>query len=173
MFGDLRLEDLRPTTILQATDYQTGEGVILSAGLVEDALYASSAMFPILPPTCIDGRWLIDGGFSSPVPVLEAVKRQLDVIIVVILQEKIAADPKGFVEAFWNLPKIFATSIHRSQLPLSIDLHHHEIVIINVAFDKYIQIWDVQEIPSILSAGREAVERKSESILSAMSSCHK
>jgi len=172
VFGDLRLEDLQPTTVLQATDYQTGEGVILSTGLVADAVYASSAMFPVLPPIYIDGRWLIDGGFSSPVPVFEAVRRQIDVIIVVILQEKIAADPKGFVEAFWNLPKIFATSIHRSQIPLSIDLHHHEIVILNVVFDKYIQIWDVEEVPTILSAGRKAVDAKSESILSAIKSCY-
>lgn len=46
IFKDLRLEDLRPKTILQATDYQTGEGVVLSAGLVTEAVYASGAMFP-------------------------------------------------------------------------------------------------------------------------------
>ncbi len=49
VFGDLRLEDLQPETVLQATDYQTGEGVVLNTGLVADAVYASAALSTDLP----------------------------------------------------------------------------------------------------------------------------
>jgi NTE family protein len=49
---------------------------------------------------------------------------------------------------------------------VSIDVHHHEIVVINVPFEKYIQIWDVNEVPAILDAGQKAVEQKEEEILS-------
>jgi NTE family protein len=49
-FGETRIEDLHPKVLLQATDVSTGEGVILDKGLVRDALYASSALFPLLPP---------------------------------------------------------------------------------------------------------------------------
>ena len=173
IFKDLRLEELHPKTILQVTDYQTGEGAVLTTGLVADAVYASGAMFPIIPPMCIEGRWFVDGGFSSPVPVMEAVKHNMDVVIAVVFQEKLAHEPKGFVECFWNLPKIFTLSIHRSQISLSIDLHHYEIVIINISFDKYIQIWDVQEIPTILEAGEKAVDQKKEEILSVVRSFRK
>lgn len=166
VFKDLRLEELHPKTLLQATDLQTGEGVVLSTGLVADAVYASGAMFPIIPPICIEGRWFVDGGFSSPIPVMQAVKHNMDVVIVVVFQERIAQDPKGFVECFWNLPKIFTLSLLRSQISLSIDLHHHEIVIINVPFEKYIQIWDVDEVPTILDAGQKAVDQKKEEIFS-------
>ncbi len=173
IFKALRLEELHPKTILQATDYQTGEGVVLSKGLVADAVYASGAMFPIMPPMLIEKRWCVDGGFSSPVPVMEAVKHNMDVVIVVVFQEKIAEDPKGFIECFWNLPKIFTLSVLRSQISLSIDLHHHEIVIINIPFEKYIQIWDVQEIPTILDAGQKAVDQNKEDILSVIRSFRK
>ena len=89
IFKDLRLEDLQPKTIMQVTDCQTGEGHILTTGLVADAVYASGAMFPILPPICIEGRWFIDGGYSSNVPIMEAIKHNMDVIIAVVLQEQL------------------------------------------------------------------------------------
>jgi NTE family protein len=173
IFKDLRLEELQPETILQATDYQTGEGVVLSTGLVADAVYASGALFPILPPICIEGRWFVDGGYSSNVPVMEAVKRNMDVIIAVVLQEKLAQDPQGFFECFFTIQKTSARALVRSQLSLSIDLHHHEIVVVNVPFDKYIQVWDVNEVTAILDAGQKAVAQQKEEILSVIRSFQK
>jgi len=173
IFKDLKLEELRPETILQATDYQTGEGVVLSTGLVADAVYASGAVFPILPPICIEGRWFVDGAYSSNVPVMEAVKRNMDVIIAVVLEEKLAPDPHGFLECYFTIHKTLTRSLVRSQLSLSIDLHHHEIVIINVLFEKYIQVWDVDEAPAILAAGQKAVDQKKDEILSVIGSFQK
>ena len=111
VFGDLRLEELQPETILQATDYQTGEGVVLSTGLVADAVYASGAVFPILPPICIEGRWFVDGAYCSNVPVMEAVKRNMDVIIAVVLEEKFAPDPHGFLECYYTIHKTLTRSL--------------------------------------------------------------
>lgn len=102
VFGDRRLEDLKTKTRLQATDLQTGEPVILKTGCVADAVYASSSCFPLLPPIRIDGRWLIDGAFSSPLPVMEAVKRGMDVIIALDFTQQTAAEPKSFLD-FFNL----------------------------------------------------------------------
>ncbi len=169
VFGDRRLEDLQPETILQATDYQTGEGVVLNTGLVADAVYASGALFPILPPINIEGRWLIDGCYNSNVPVMEAVKRSMDVIIAVVLQEKMAQNPQGFFDCLFTIQNISARALVRSQLSLSIDLHQYEIVVINIPFEKYIQVWDVSEVPAILDAGLKAVDIKKEEILSAIS----
>lgn len=73
VFKDLKLEDLRPTTLLQTTDMLTGEGVVLSQGPVTDAIRVTTALFPLLPPTCIEGQWLIDGAYSPLAPAMEAV----------------------------------------------------------------------------------------------------
>ena len=173
IFGDLRLENLQPKTILQVTDYQTGEGHILTSGLVADAVYASGAMFPILPPICIEGKWYIDGGYSSNVPIMEAIKHNMDVIIAVVLQEHLSPDPQGFLECFFTVQKTLTRALVRSQISLSVELHHHEIVIINVPFDKYIQVWDVNEVPEILNAGRSAVDQNKDEILSVIRSFQK
>jgi len=100
IFGDLKLEDLKPETIMQTTDYQTGDSVILQKGLVADAVYASGVWFPILPPINIDGRWFIDGSYNSHVPVMEAVKRNMDIIIVMMFEEKLDPDPRGFINCY-------------------------------------------------------------------------
>lgn len=173
IFGDLRLEELQPKTILQVTDCQTGEGLLLNSGSVADTVYASGALFPILPPICIDGKWFMDGGYSSNVPVMEAVKNNMDVIIALVLQEQIAQDPRGFLECFFTVQKTLTRALVRSQISLSVELHHHEIVIINVPFEKYIQVWDVNEVPAILDAGRRAVEQKKDEILSVIRSFQK
>jgi NTE family protein len=166
LFGDLNLEDFPTKTVLQATDFQTGDGLALETGLAAHMVYASAAMFPVLPPLFVGGKWLVDGGFSAPVPVIEAVRRDVGVIIVVVFQEKLAEDPQGFIECFWSVPKTFERSLLRSQISLSIDLHHSEMVVINVPFEKYIQIWDIDEVPSILQAGQRAVDDKKDEILS-------
>jgi NTE family protein len=168
IFGDLLLEDLHPETLLQVTDFETGDGVVFNSGLVADAVYASTALFPMLPPMKIDGRWYVDGAYSSNVPVLEAVKRNMDVIIAVVLNEKLTQLPEGFLECFYTIQKTSTRSLVRSQLSLSVDLHHHEIIIINVSFDKYVQIWDVEDVPEILETGRRAVEREREEIFLAL-----
>jgi len=170
LYGDLRLEDLRPRTLLQATDVETGEGVVLSRGLVADAVYASSAFFPVLPPVRIDGRWLADGVYSAPVPVLEAAKRNMDVIIALDFKERPTAEAKGFADCFYRYIDSTMRSLTRSQMMLAIDMREHEIVIINVEFDHTISVRDTHEVPNILAAGREAVERSKGAILSAVKS---
>jgi NTE family protein len=170
VFNDLRLEDLHPATLLQITDIQTGEGWALDRGLVADAVYASGAVFPILPPLLIDGKWLADGVYTSPLPVMEAVKRNMDVIIAVIFEDPVHSESRKFASRSYNYIKIQARTIMRFQLALSIDLHDYEIIIIKVPFKKNIHMWDVEEIPAILETGSKAVDEKKADILAAIRS---
>jgi len=96
-FGEMKLEDLPIPTILQATDVDSGEGIVLESGRIADLLYVSGAQFPFLPPGKVGERWLADGGFSSSLPLLEAVKRGMDVIIAVSLEGAVPAS-SGFLD---------------------------------------------------------------------------
>ena len=170
LFGDLRLEQLHPKTILQATDLATGQGCVLEEGLVADAVYASGAVFPILPPMKINGRWYTDGFYTSSLPIIEAVKRQMDIIIAVIFEDPIHPSPKRFLSCFNNIYKIQSSAVTRYQMALSIDLHDHEIIIIKMPFKKTIKMWDIDAVPKIIETGKEAVEKKKDEILDAFSS---
>ena len=71
-FGDRRIEDLPLPFRVAATDATTGATVVLSRGPLVDALRASIALPFMLPPCHIDGRRLIDGFVSDPLPVAAA-----------------------------------------------------------------------------------------------------
>ena len=170
VFGERRLEDLRPTTLLQATDCLTGEGVVLNSGLLSEAVYASSAMAPEFPPIQFEDRWLVDGAYISPVPILESVKRQADVIIALFFQEEPKPHPKDLLESNFNILAAYFSRLVKDQTLISIELHHHEIILAPIKFDEYIGPWETGAIPAILRAGEKAVERKKEEILNAISS---
>ncbi len=170
MFGDRRVEDLQPKTVIQATDIRTGDGVVIEQGLLTDVVYASSAVFPMLPPLELNGRLLADGYYTSSLPVMEAVKRGMDVIIAVIFHDPIDNQPNDYIACLSNYYTIQGDAITRFQLALSIELHHHEIIIIKVPFDRPINMWDVHHIPYIIDTGRAVVEQRREEILEAIGS---
>jgi len=167
-FGDTRIEDLRPKVLMQTTDVSTGEGVILDRGLVCDAIYASSALFPLLPPIEFEGRWLSDGYYTSPLPVSEAVKHGMDVIIAVTFFDPIDMGACSYTACLSNYYSIQGDATTRYQMALSIDMHSHEIVIIQVPFKRPVNIWDIEHIPEIVELGRIAVDARKNDILSAI-----
>jgi NTE family protein len=168
LFGNQRIEDLPTRLMLQSTDLLTGEPVLLTSGLLWDAVYASSALFPILPPIYREGRWLIDGVFSSPVPILEAVNNDMDVIIAMSYEVRVAEETDNLVGYLMRCIAYQSTWLTRNQLALAVNLHHHEIIFINVVFDKRLGFKSVDSIPAILAAGQDALENKKEDILSAI-----
>jgi len=168
MYGDKKLEDLRPRTLMQATDILSGEPLMLSSGLVWESVYASSALFPLMPPINLNGRWLMDGIYSSPLPILEAVNRGIDVIIAMSYIEQTEEKSKGFVPYFMRSIGHSHQWLQRNQATLSVDLHHHEIIFIEVMFDKFIGLRSVHRIPEIMEAGEKAVDEKKNEILSAI-----
>ena len=167
-FGELRLEDLRPKTVVQTTNVETGEGLILSRGQAREAVYASTAFFPMLPPIQIEGRWLGDGVYSSPVPVAEAVKRGMDVIIALDFHERPTSSPRGFGNCFRHHIDNTVRSLIYTQMHLAIESHHYEIIPITIEFDHSINLRDAHEAPCILEAGERAVAEHKEMILAAI-----
>jgi len=68
-----QLEDAPIPLKVVATEFHTGEAVVLSSGDATTALLASSAVPRLLPPVEIDGRLLVDGAAAADVPVRQAV----------------------------------------------------------------------------------------------------
>lgn len=62
------IEDLPISYAAVATDLDTGEEVVIDRGPVRDAVRASIAIPGILTPKELDGRLLVDGGLTNPLP---------------------------------------------------------------------------------------------------------
>lgn len=168
IFGTRRLEELHPTTVLQTSDCMAGGAVALTVGDVADAVCAASALTPYFPPQQIEGRWLVDGAYAMPVPVLEAVKRHADVIIALYYEEAPNPQPKNLLDANYNMLSAYLSSLTKDQIMLAIDLHHHEIILLPLKLEPYIGPWELNALPAVLQAGRQAVARGREEILAAV-----
>ncbi len=74
-----------------ATDLATGREIWLQSGPIHEVVRASIALPGILSPARIDGRWLVDGGLSNPIPVSVCRALGADVIIAVNLNGDLLA----------------------------------------------------------------------------------
>jgi len=72
LLPDVTIERLPKPFAAVATDFATGEPVMLRRGSLRTAVAASSAVPAVLLPYVIDGRALIDGGTVADVPVAQA-----------------------------------------------------------------------------------------------------
>lgn len=72
-----------------ATDLDTGREIWFQDGSILDALRASIALPGMFTPVKINGRWLVDGGLSNPVPVSLCRAMGADVVIAVNLNADI------------------------------------------------------------------------------------
>jgi NTE family protein len=67
--GAENFEDLQIPLQVVATDYWTGEEVLLNSGPLKPALMATMAIPGIFPPVELGDRLLLDGGYSNGLPV--------------------------------------------------------------------------------------------------------
>lgn len=157
LFSQMDLKDLKFPTSIMATDLRKGQSVVLDHGPLADIVYSSGAIYPLMPPGSVDGKLLVDGSLFSPLPIMEAVKQGMDVIIAVYFSDAYNDEPDGFWESFFNVSKIYKKSLLQSQIPLSIDMHNYEIIPIEIRHPSSLELWEVERLPEILHAGRLAV----------------
>lgn len=99
-----RLEDARIPVHIIATDFLTGEAVVLSRGSAADAILASSAIPVAFAPVMVEGRYLVDGAVTSNTPVSIAARLGATRIIVL---------PTGFACALAHPPRgAIANALH-------------------------------------------------------------
>lgn len=167
VFGGHRLENLPIKTVLQTTNGRTGEGMLLTQGDLDKAVYASSALMPFFPPIHIDGNIYFDGVYSSTFPLMEAVYRNMDIIIGM----DFSFYPYPLTNIFDCYVQLINESLKNStslQNSLAIQLHHYEIIIINVEFPKLISLWETDLLHEVLENTKVNVERNKEKIINAI-----
>ncbi len=81
--GDMKFSDLRIPLACVATDIHTGEEVVINQGSVLEAVRASISIPGIFTVVKWNGRYLVDGTLSNPVPVSVIREMGADFIIAV------------------------------------------------------------------------------------------
>jgi len=67
--GDINIEELPKPFVAVATDLLTGHEVWLRKGPLVESIRASFSIPGIFRPAMVEGRWLIDGALTNPLPI--------------------------------------------------------------------------------------------------------
>lgn len=89
--GDIDFSDLKIPFACVATDIDTGEEIVMDSGPVLDALRASISIPGIFTVTRREGRFLVDGGLTTPVPVNVVRRMGADFVIAVNVNPDVSA----------------------------------------------------------------------------------
>lgn len=112
-FQDKNFQDLEIPFGCVATDVDTGAEVWLRKGKVLEAIRGSISLPAIFTPTSWEGKWLVDGGLTNPVPVSLCRAMGADLVIAVDLnmdlldaipkeQKQSETNERRFLPSFWG-----------------------------------------------------------------------
>lgn len=87
-FGDRTIEKCQIPFAAIATDAKNGGEVILKKGSLREAVRASTAIPAVFPAVEQQGKTLIDGGFTNPVPADVVKDMGADIVIAVDVSSK-------------------------------------------------------------------------------------
>lgn len=159
IFKQKKLSHLKIKTLVQATDWHKGEGVVLEEGLLSDVLYSSNALFPFQPPLELENRLLVAGTYTGAIPVLATSKYELDLVAVIGFAQRTFSKLKGIIEYYCNLINYSFTHLQKGQLLLHSFSDRRELAPILIAPDESIGLWDHRKIKYILKIGEKTKEK--------------
>lgn len=156
IFCDLSFDELDTPLKIVATEMMTGEKTILSKGSLFDAIRASIAIPIIFPPWEVDGRLLIDGAASDPLPIDVAIQDGADIIIAMGFPLSYRERFRSMTAVQEQLNSIYMNNILTSTYAFYNLAHHAEIFPIIPEFDAPISMFDVDKIPDVIKRGNQA-----------------
>jgi NTE family protein len=156
VYGTLSFSDLKLPFKIVATDMFSGEKVILSEGSVFEAIRASVAIPIIFPPWEVDGRLLIDGAASDPLPVDVAIQDGADIIIAMGFPLDYRSRFRSMTAVQEQLNSIYMNNILTSTYAFYNLAHHAEIFPVIPEFDGALSMFDVDKIPDVIERGEAA-----------------
>ena len=160
VYGERTFEEAKIPLSIVATDFMSGEPVVLSTGRVMDAIRASIAIPMVFPPHELDGRLLTDGAVSNPLPVDVAIKEGCGIILAMGFELPYRTRMRSFNAVQAHLNAVYINNILRATYSFYNLAHHAEIIPILPAFDHDFGNFDTAQLPYIIASGADEAERQ-------------
>lgn len=157
--GDRRFEDLPIPLHLVATDYRSGDQVVINSGRLFDGIRATISI-PMIFPTWPSGeRHLVDGALCDPLPIDIAIREAADVIIAMGFEETLEERHTAIGHVL-HLKSMAVNHLYRAQYAFYNLSHHAEIVPIMPDFEQRVGLRDLHLVPYLIEEGRRAAEEQ-------------
>ena len=165
-FGDLRLEDLRVPLRVTATDATTGDTVVLSRGSVVEALRAAVALPFMFSAVQIDGRRLIDGFVSDPLPVSAAADAHSVLALGFASPMPHRVDRPARMLA--QVTSAMTNNLVQARLAAA-TASGQRLMTLMPLLERRVGLFDTDAMPYLVDAGRRATEARLPAILALLS----
>lgn len=158
--GNRTFDELKVPLHLVATDYASGEQVVVSQGPIFDGMRATISIPLVLPPWRVGERALVDGALCDPLPIDVAIREGADVIIAIGFEDTLANSLGTAGAHLVHLTSIVSNHLCRSQYAFYNLAHHAEVVAIMPRPEFTVGIKDLHRVPELLEIGAQAAERE-------------
>lgn len=157
-FGEATFARTRIPLFVTATDLYNGEQVVMSEGTIADAVRASMSIPYIFPPYQINGRYLVDGYQSDPLPVGVAIKEGADVIIALGFESPYQEQVTSLMRYNFQISSVTSNNLLKTNFAFHNLAHHSEIIPILPEFKERIKLFDTDKLPYVIEEGERAAE---------------
>lgn len=157
-FGQKTFADTNIPLYISATDFSNGEQVALSDGKLVDAIRASIAMPYIFRPHRVNGRLLVDGYLSDPLPVGIAIRQGAGEILAMGFDAPYQARLNSLMRFTFQISSIMSNNLYKANFAFHNLAHHTEIIPIVPQFEQKVGLFDTEKIPYVIEQGERAMQ---------------
>lgn len=159
-YQDATFADAQIPLYVTATDFYNGEQVIISDGAIAEAVRASIAIPYIFPPYKLNGRFLIDGYQSDPLPIGVAIKEGADIIIAMGFESPYQEQVTSLMRYNFQISSMTSNNLLKTNYSFHNLAHHSEIVPILPEFKHRVKLFDTDKLPYVIEEGERAAEKE-------------
>jgi NTE family protein len=149
-----------------ASDFYEQEPMVFTAGRLRQAVAASMALPVIFEPVIFEGRALIDGGLTNPLP-FDLLLEECDIVVAIDVSGAPVADPKRVgptaFSALFSSAFLFERTIVKEKLKA-----RQPDILISAGTSQF-QVLDFRKFDDILAAAEPAKERLKQQLLRILS----
>jgi NTE family protein len=159
-FGDKSFADTVLPLYVVATELITGQQATLSSGRIVDAVRASIAIPYIWEPWEVDGKLMLDGCLSAPLPVDVAIKEGADVILAMGFESAYPRRIRSATSYAFHVNSIYTNNLFRANYSFHNLAHHAEIIPIVPEFGEPVNLFDTHKFKHVIACGAQAAEEQ-------------
>jgi len=165
-FCGATIENTQIPLQIVATDFFSGEAIVLQEGSIAEAVRASISIPVLLQPKKIGGKVLIDGAVSDPLPIDVAIRYGADIIIAMGYENPIYETLNSPITTLLHLTALYNNNLMIANHAAHQMAHHYEIVMVYPDLD--IRFFDIEKIPELIKTGEEETIQELPNIRSAI-----
>jgi NTE family protein len=152
-FGDARIESLPIALRVAATDAASGQALVLRQGGLVDALRASMAVPFIFPSVAVQGRRLVDGVISDPLPIAAAA--DAGVVVALGFEGRMPRRVDRASRLVAQATTALTNNLQQARLDAA-RASGRPLVCIELDLQRPVGLWETRALPHVFEAGRQA-----------------